>query len=208
MQQTRTDPPYIPMRARGWPTRRSPRWLFAAGAVLLIIAVAVGLAHHPTKGQRASDLRGLLQTLNQDVGSCAAGVQEALVLLRDIDTGASHNLTVALSEVNYGAANCSPANNEELDDLTAVQVPESLASYHLANAVTALINWAAPDAIRVQTDVATALSDHGKPTQAAALAALRSALRKLNAQRAVVYAELRPAIKALAPHAAPPVLYG
>ena len=148
MQQTRTDPPYIPMRARGWPTRRSPRWLFAAGAVLLVIAVAVGLAHHPTKGERATDLRGLLQTLNADVGSCAAGVKEALTLLRDIDTGASHDLTIALSEVNYGAANCSPANNEQLDDLTGVQVPESLSSYHLANAVTALINWAAPDAIR------------------------------------------------------------
>lgn len=208
MQQTTTDPPHIPLRARGWPTRRAPRWVFAAGAVLLIIAIAVGLAHRPTRGQRATDLHGLLAMMNADVISCSAGVKEALTILRAMDTGASHDLATALKEVRYGAANCNPANNELLDDLTSLQVPESLASYHLGTAVTALIDWAAPDAIAVQSDVVTVLSDRGKPAEAAARAALQAAVRKLDAQRTVVYAALGPAIKALDPHAAPPVLYG
>src|SRR5215472_19376175 len=170
MQQTTTGPPppHVPIRTRGWPTRRAPRWVIAAGAVLLAIAVAVGLAHRPTRDEQATDLRGLLQTMKADVGSCAAGVREALTILHAIDSGASHDLTTALSEVRYGAANCSPANNELLGDLISLQVPESLSSYHLASAVTALIDWAAPNAIAVQSDVATVLSVRGTPAEAAA----------------------------------------
>lgn len=208
MQQTTTDPPHIPIRASAWPSRRAPRWAFAAGAVLLIIAVAVGLAHRPTQGQRATDLRGLLKAMNDDVRSCSAGVKEAFTILHAIDTGASHDLSTALSEVRYGAAICSPANNEQLANLNSMQVPESLSNYHLAAAVTALINWAAPDAITVQSDVARVLSDRGGPDEASALSALHAALRKLDAQRKVVNTALEPAIKALAPKARPPVLYG
>ena len=207
MQQTRTDPPYIPMRARGWPTRRLPRWVFAAGAVLLAIGVAVGLSHRPTQGERATDLRALLSTLTTDIESCSGGVGDSLNVLKAIDNGSSHDIATALNVANTGAANCSPANNQQLDDLTAVQVPESLSSYHLQTAVTRLIDWAAPDASNVMTDVATVLAGRGKPAEAADRAALAAALRKLAAQRQVVYAALEPAIKALSPTSAPPVLW-
>jgi hypothetical protein len=170
--------------------------------------VAVGLAHRPTPAQRASDLRGFLSSLNSDVESCAGGVRESLYVLHAIDTGASHDVATALNVANVGAANCSPANNELLDNLTAEQVPESLASYHLQRAVIALIDWAAPDAQRVQSDVALVLADRGKPAEAAARAALAGALRKLDAQRGVFYATLRPAISALAPGLTPPALAG
>jgi hypothetical protein len=202
------EPPYIPIRATGWPSRRSPRWLLSSGAVLLVIAVAVGIAHRPSQGQRASDLHGFLVTLKADVGSCAAGVSESLTVLRSIDTGASHDLGTALAEASYGAANCSPANNELLDDLTSEDVPESLASYHLQAVIPDLITWAAPNAQQVMTDVATALTDHGKAAEVADMTALRRALTKLDAQRAVVDQALRPAIKDLSPHAALPVLPG
>jgi hypothetical protein len=171
--QTR-NPPYIPLRSGGWPTRRAPRWAIAAGVTLLAAAVAVGLAHRPSAGQRAADLRSFLTTLNADVESCAGGVGESLYVLHAIGSGASHDTATAIRVASYGAANCSPANNELLDDLTAAQPPESLASFHLRNAVIALINWAAPDAQRVQADVARALTDRGKPAEAADLAALRS----------------------------------
>ena len=51
------------------------------------------------------------------------------------------------------------------------------------------------------------LSDRGKPAEAADRAALRLALRKLDAQRAVVYAALEPAIRIALPRlrAADPV---
>jgi hypothetical protein len=205
---SKVAPPYVPLRARGWPSRRSPRWLFAAGAVLLVIGVAVGIAHRPTHSQRATDLRGFLSTLTSDIGSCGAGVSESLTVLHAINSGASHDLSVAIGEADYGAANCSPANNELLDDLTSEDVPESLAGYHLQGVIPALITWAAPNAQRVMTDVGTALTDHGTAAEAGDLAALRVALRELDAQRSVVYSALRPAVKALSPQSALPVLPG
>jgi len=175
---------------------------------LLAGAVAVGLSHRPTTGQRATDLRGFLHQLNADVESCSGGVRESLFVLRQIDTGASRDLPTALSVARTAAANCSPANNELLADLTAAQPPGSLASYHLDKAITALIDWAAPRAQQVPADVAAALTDRGTPAEAADLAALRQARRALDAQRSVVYAALEPAIRALSPASAPPVLYG
>ena len=207
MQTSTSDPPFVPLRKSGWPARRSPRWAFAAGAALLLIGVAIGLSHHPTNGQRATDLRGLLSTLNTDIESCSGGVGDALSVLKAIDSGSSHDVSTAISLANLGSANCSPANNQQLDDLTGVQVPESLASYHLAAAVTDLINWAAPDAAQVQADVATVLTNRGKAAESAAVRTLSVDLRKLRAQRAVVYAALAPAIKALSPGSTPPMLW-
>lgn len=207
MQTSTTDPPFVPLRKSGWPTRRSPRWVLAAGAGLLAIGIAIGLSHHPTKGERATDLRGLLSTLNTDIESCSGGVGDALRVLNAIDSGSSHDVATAISLANLGATNCSPANSQQLDDLTGVQVPESLASYHLQAAVTDLINWAVPDAAQVQTDVATVLTDRGQPTEPTAMRTLRLDLRKLRAQRALVYAALAPAIKALSPQSRPPRLW-
>ena len=64
---TRTDPPYVPIRATGWPVRRTPRAVLAAGVVIALIAVAVALVHRPTRAERASDLVGLLQEVNADI---------------------------------------------------------------------------------------------------------------------------------------------
>src|SRR5215472_16980240 len=157
MRTSTTDPPFIPLRRSGWPVRRTPRWAIAAGVGLLAVGVAVGLSHHPSKSERASDLKTLLASLNTDVESCSGGVGDALAVLAAIDNGTSSDVKTAIGLANLGAANCSPANNEQLDDLTAVQVPESLASYHLQVAVKDLIDWAAPDAGRVQSDVAKVL---------------------------------------------------
>ena len=208
MQATRTDPPNIPVRSGGWPVRRAPRWAFAAAAVLLAIGVAVGLVHHPTKGERAADLRSLVAALRADIQSCSGGVGESLQALRAIRTGTSHDLATAIGIARTGSANCSPANNELLDDLTSVEVPESLSSFRLAAGVTDLIGWAAPDAIRVQSDVAAVLADIGKPGEATAVARLGRALDALDAKRAAVYADFAPAIKALAPRLEFPVLHG
>lgn len=208
MQTARTDPSYIPVRRGGWPTRRSPRWAFAAAAILLAIAVAVGLSHRPTTGQRATDLRTFLNQVTSDIQSCSGGVGESLFVLRRIDSGASHDVGTAIGVASTGAVNCSPANNELLGDLTSIQVPESLSSYHLQAAVAALIDWAAPDAAQVQADVATILKDRGKPSEPAARAALSRDLRRLDAQRQVVFAALAPAIRALSPQSRPPVLHG
>ncbi|HEY3907440.1 MAG TPA: hypothetical protein VGM14_26280 [Streptosporangiaceae bacterium] len=207
MQTSTTDPPFVPLRRSGWPARRTPRWAIATGVVLLAAGIVVGLSHHPSKGERASDFKGLLATLNTDIESCSGGVGDALRVLNAIQAGSSHDVTTAINLANLGASNCSPANNEQLDDLTGVQVPESLDGFHLQAAVKDLIDWAAPDAGQVQSDVATVLAQRGQPGEPSAVAALARELTKLKAQRAVVYAALRPAIAALSPSSKPPVLW-
>ncbi len=205
---TRTDPPYVPLRAGRWPSRRAPRWTLLAGAGLLAVAVAIGLAHHPTQAQRASDLRGFLQATNADIESCAGGVGESFTVLTAIQSGTSHDVRTAVSLAQTAAANCSPANNELLDDLENYQVPESLASYRLPGAVTGLIDWAAPDAGNVCQDVANILQAHSAAARAAATAALHRDRAALDAKRATVDKVINAAIASLHPGAAAPRLPG
>jgi hypothetical protein len=192
----------------GWPVRRTPRTAYLVGVAILVIAVAVALVHHPSRTERASDLRGFLQTINADIESCAGGVGESLTALRAIDAGTSHDAADGITVAGIGASNCSPANNELIDDLEGYEVPESLARFHLQNAVTGLVTWAALDAERVQTDVAHVLAAPSPQAQRATRAALTQALRKLDAQRTVADSLINSAITSLAVRAAPPRLPG
>jgi hypothetical protein len=203
----RTDPPYVPIRHTGWATRRTPLWALPVVAVLAVGVLLVALAHKPSQTERASDLRAFVGDMTYDIQSCAGGVSESLTALRQIQTGASHDVPTAIYIANTGASNCSPANNEQLDDLDSYQVTESLASLRLARVVTGLVNWAAPDALDVQTDVAKLLAAP-PDSQAQAKAALQQALRRLDAQRAAVDAIVNSASRSLSAHAAPPSLPG
>jgi hypothetical protein len=200
-------------RQSGWghpgrSSRRVPRWAYLAGIALLAIGVAVGLVHTPSRSERASDLMGVLQTMNADIESCAGGVGESLTALREIDAGASRDVTDAVTVAGTGASNCSPANNELIDDLEGYEVPESLASFHLQVAVSGLISWAAPDAEQVQSDVAAVLTARSPRDRAAAQLALTRGLQRLDAQRTAAEKPIRTAISALAVRAAPPRLPG
>jgi hypothetical protein len=182
---TGNDPPAVPLRHGGWPAHKTPRWLLAAGAVVLAGAVLVGLAHRPTRAERAADVNGFLHDMTTDIQSCAGGVRESLLVLRRVEAGTSHDLQTAIHIASYGGSNCSPANNELLGDLVGYQVRESLASFHLSRAVNGLVTWAFPDAQRVQDDVAGVLRSHG-PARAAATTKLQRGLRTLDDQRAYV----------------------
>jgi hypothetical protein len=181
----KTDPPHVPLRHGGWPVRRTPWWLFAAGAIVLTGAILVGLSHRPTQSQRAADMNGFLHDMTTDIQSCASGVRESLTVMHAIESGTSHDLQTATGIATYGATNCSPANNELLDDLTQYQVSESLASFRLPRAVDGLVTWAFPYAQRVQNDVAGVLKSHGA-ARAAATSKLHRDLRVLDAQRTYV----------------------
>ena len=182
---TRTDPPHVPLRHGGWPVQKAPWWLYVGGVLVLAGAILVGLSHRPSQSQRATDVNTFLHDMTTDIQSCAGGVGESLTALRAIDSGTEHDLATAIHIATYGASNCSPANNELLDDLTQYQVSESLASFHLPRAVDGLVTWAFPDAQRVQNDVATELKAHGA-ARVAAGQKLRRDLRALDAQRAYV----------------------
>ena len=198
----------VPGGYAGWPAHRTPRWLAFAGAGLLAVAVCVGLAVQPSRAARASDLRGFLSDMNTDIESCAGGVSESLTVLRQIEQGASGQRATAVEIAQTGASNCSPANSMAIDDLEQYQVAESLASFHLAGVVTGLVNWAAPDAVDVQTDVARVLTARGAAASATAMAALSRAIKTLDAQRSVLYAAMNSAIRSLSAHATPPRLPG
>ena len=204
----RVNPPNAAIRRTTWPARRSPRLLFAVAAALLAIATAVTLVQRPSTAQRASDLRGFLHDMTTDIESCAGGVSESLTALHGIESGSSHQVADAISVAQYGASNCSPANSMQIDDLTSYQVTESLASFHLAAVVNGLVNWAAPDAVNVQTDVANVLAARTPAARDQANAALTGALRALDKQRASIDAALEHAITTLSAHAAPPTLPG
>jgi len=207
----RTDPPYVPIRRTAWATRRSPRLLIVAVVVLVAIAVLVALAHRPSPAERTGDLNGFLHDMTTDIESCAGGVGESLAALRQLEPLPSRNASEVKDTIGiatYGANNCEPANNMQIDDLDQYQVTESLASFHLARVVTGLVNWAAPDAIDVQNDVVLLLRAPSGAARSRATAALDQAITRLDAQRSVVDAELRPAIRSLSARAAPPRLPG
>ena len=204
---TRTDPPHVPLRHGGWPVRKAPRWLLVAGALVLAGVVLTGLAHHPTRAQRAADVNGFLHDMTTDIQSCAGGVRESLIALNAIESGTESDVRTATHIATYGASNCSPANNELLDDLTQYQVSESLASFGLPRAVDGLVTWASPDAARVQTDVAGVLRASGA-ARVAAHARLERDLRTLNAQRAYVNKIMMNAVSATSATGKLPALPG
>jgi hypothetical protein len=201
------DPPYVPIRDSGWRTRRTPRWVLLVLALLVVGAVLVAQVHKPSQAERTSDLRGFVSDVNYDIESCAAGVGESLTAMREAGNNASE-IQDTISIANQGAANCEPANNEQIDDLEQYQVTESLASFHLAGVVSGLVNWAAPDAVDVQTDVAVLMAAPNPQAKTKDTANLQRALRKLNAQRATIDATIQAASRSLSAHASPPKLPG
>jgi hypothetical protein len=203
---TRTDPPYVPIRHTAWPTRRAPRPVVLAAVGLLAIAVLVGLAHRPSQSQRAADLRAFVSDMTTDIESCAGGVSESLYALDQVQSGATRDVATAVNIAQTGAANCSPANNELLDDLEEYQVTESLASFRLSRVVNGLVNWAAPDAQQVQTDVARVLTAADQQVKDQDLASLRQARGTLDAQRTAVDSIISSASRSLSAKVAPPRL--
>jgi hypothetical protein len=202
-QPERTDPPYVPIRTRAWPQRRMPRSTYMVGVALLLIAVAVGLVHKPSQSEKVSDLRGVLSEMTSDIESCAGGVTESLRALHLVQSGTDASATDVSQGINIaqqGAANCSPANNEQVDDLENSQVPESLDSYRLGGAVTGLVAWAAPDAERVQTDVANVLSAPSQQARSQAESELTAAEAALSQQGAAVNRLVDAAMRSLGVH--------
>ena len=145
----------ISSRPSGWPVLRTPKWMLAAGVVLVAGLALAAIPHRPSTAQRATDLRGMVHDLTTDIESCAGGVNDSITALRAIQSGASNDVKTAVKIANTAAANCSPANSMPMEDLVQYQAPESLASFHVQTSVNDLVTWAFPLAQRVQIDVAT-----------------------------------------------------
>jgi hypothetical protein len=205
---TTTDPPYVPIPRSGWPTRRNPVWALLAVLVVAGGIVLVSLSHKPSPAQRAADLNAYMKDMNAGVESCAGGVSESQQALSAIEAGSASHLKTAVRLVNYNAANCSPANNEPLADLTQYQVAESLAGLNLEDCANDFVTWAFPYAMQAQVDMVSVMTARGAPARAAANAALQRALAELDAERATIYSILRSAEHAVSDQAALPHLPG
>jgi hypothetical protein len=201
-------PPRAAYRPTGWPVLRTPRWMLAAGLVLVAGLVLAAIPHRPSAAQRAADLRGVVHDLNIAIESCAGGVTDSLTALRAIESGASHDVETAVTIANTAAANCSPGNSMQMEDLVQYQVPESLASFHLDEAVNDLVTWGFPLAQRVQGDVATRLAATTPAEIERTSAQLRSDQQAMDAQRARIDQLFTAASTALSAHVAPPSLPG
>ena len=196
----------IQTRRSGWPVLRTPRWMLAGGAALVVGLTLAAIPHHPSTSQRATDLRGVVQTMNTDIESCAGGVSESLTALREIQAGTSHDVKTAVNIATFGAANCSPANSMPMDDLVQYQPPGSLASFHLEQTVNDLVTWGFPDAQRVQIDVATLLQAGTATAIQSATTTLQHDQRVLDAERAAIDGMINTASRSLSAGVAPPAL--
>ena len=205
---TTTDPPYVPIRRSGWPVRRTPLWALLALLLLAGAAVLVSLTHKPSHAQQAADLNAYMKDMNAAVQSCAGGVRESQQALSAIESGSKDNLKTAVSLVNYNAANCSPANNQLLADLTQYQVTESLSRFGLQDCTNDFVTWAFPYAMQAQTDMVAVMTAGTASARATASATLQKDLRHLDAERTTIYSILRSAEHAVSDQQALPSLPG
>ena len=198
--------PRVSTRPSGWPVLRTPKWMLAGGAVLVIGLTLAAIPHRPSTAERAADLRGMVHDLNTDIESCAGGVSDSITALRAIQSGASNDVTTAVKIANLAAANCSPANSMPMEDLVQYQAPGSLASFHVQSAVDELVTWGFPLAQRVQTDVGTLVTAKAPDAVNRASAQLRTDQQALDAQRARIDQLINAASTSLSAHVAPPSL--
>src|SRR5512135_2671924 len=105
----------VATRPSGWPVLRTPRWMLAAGVILVAGLTLAAIPHRPSPAERAADLRGMVHDLNTDIESCAGGVSDSITALRAIQSGASSDVTTAVKIANLAAANCSPANSMPME---------------------------------------------------------------------------------------------
>lgn len=183
-QDVMTPPPTT--SGKGWATRRMPAWALVAIVVIVAATAVLSLAHRPTRAQRASDFRAYLGDVNAGIVSCAGGLRDAVSALDRVEAGDAGKSSAAAGILSYNAQNCSPANNQPLQDFTNYQVPESLASFRLDTADNDVITWAF-DAQAVMDDMLTVLKAKTPAAKAQAHTTVKTAMTTLNAERAAIY---------------------
>ena len=191
----------VQVRRSGWPVRRMPLWTLLVAVVLVAGVVLVSLAHKPSNAQQVSDFNSYLHDMNAAVESCAGGVTESRQAMDSVTTS---SFKTAVSLVSYDAANCSPANNEPLQDLTQYQVTESLATFNLAGCADDYITWSF-DAAQGQLDM-LAVIKASPAARPAAEQKLAHDQHIMDSERATIDGILRSAEHALSDSAALPGL--
>jgi hypothetical protein len=179
--------------------------VFAVLAVVVAGVVLVSLAHKPSPSQRASDLAAYFADVKGGIGSCAAGLRDSENAYGQVLGGDTAHAKTARAIFTYGANNCTLAGNQALTDFAGYQVSESLARFNLDAADNDVITWSF-DSTAVQQDMTAVLDAATPAARSTAQATLRTAIAKLDAQRADLNAVWTAAQKAAGTTAAIPSL--
>jgi hypothetical protein len=180
-------------------------WVFAFIAVAVAGVVLVSLSHRPSQSQRASDLAKYFGDVKGGIGSCAAGLHDSENAYGQVIAGDTAHAATARAIFTFGANNCTLAGNQALTDFAGYQVSEVLSSYNLDTADNDVITWSF-DSTAVQQDMTAVLGAATPTARSAAQATLKTAIAKLDAQRAALDAIWTAAQKATGASAAIPAL--
>ena len=189
-----SDPSAVPKKVPIWERRRG---LVIGLAVAAVIVITV-LSDLPVSTSRASDIsaeRSVMSEVNTDLAACAYAINQA-VGIWNLD--ASHQLTPAQRAPTPGLLSddqsaCS-FTNEDIFDLSNVQVPQTTAGKQLGQMVASATLWTTSDALRAIEDVQMLMND---PSKQAALHNLATAESQLATDRGTALAQEKAADRAL-----------
>jgi len=185
--------------------RKPPVWhrhrgLLIALVVFVVLLITV-LSDLPVSTSRADDIsaeRSVMSEVNTDLAGCALAIHQAIGIW---DLQAEHELTPADRAPTPGLLSddqtaCS-FTNEDIFDLTDIQVPGTPAGKHLGQMLSTATLWTTSDALRAIEDVQTLMND---PGNASALRNLSKEERQLAADRRTALSQERAADLALDTH--------
>lgn len=184
------------------PSKKAPIWERRRGLVIGLAVAAIALitvlSDLPVSTSRASDIsaeRSVMSEVNTDLAPCAYAIHQAIGIW---NLQAAGQLTQADRAPTPGLLGddqsaCS-FTNEEIFDLSNVQVPQTTAGKQLGQMVATATLWTTSDALRAIEDVQTLLND---PSNPAALHGLSAAESQLAADRGTAVAQEHAADRAL-----------
>ena len=192
-----TDPSAATKRPPIWERRRG---LVIGLAVAAVIVITV-LSDLPVSTSRASDIgaeRSVMSEVNTDLAGCAYAVHQAVGIW---NLEAAHQLSPADRAPTPGLLSddqsaCS-FTNEDIFDLSNVQVPQTTAGKQLGQMVATATLWTTADALRAIEAVQALMND---PNNAAALHSLSVAESQLAKDRGSALAQEEAADRALHTH--------
>jgi len=176
------------------PTERPPwyrrRGLAVGAAVAVVVAITVitDLPVGTSKAQDVSAERSVMSELNTDVAPCSLAVHQALGIWQ---LQAAHQLTSGERSGSAGLLSDDQAacsfTDENVFDLTNIEVPGSPAGKKLGDLVATATLWTTSDALHAIEDVQTLIND---PTNASDLTNLATQERQLARDRQAAIGEV------------------
>ncbi len=191
--------------------RAQPPWyrrraILVTVGVLVVLAVTV-ISDLPVHGSRAADVsagRSVMSEVNTDIAACAFAVQEALTIRGDQvrHTLTASNRSVAPGLLRDDQVACS-FTNENIYDLSTIEVPGSAAGKRLGNLVATTVLWTTSDALGAIVDVQRLLS---QPNDVSAQRNLVRMERAMASDRRAALREIKSADRILDTQLPQPVL--